>query len=432
MEQNFKSKNDIDIFYYPGRHTHSFCLSLFIKAGVLYEEEKQCGITHFLEHILFRNINHQMDGKMYKTLDRAGLYFNGATYKEFTELLIIGSPKHFDEAADILLKTFQPITLPAAEVKTEQQRVKAEIREAEDFKSLDYFAGTHVWKDTGLKNPILGSKGTVNTFNKSRIAEYHKQTFTKENVFFYITGDVSDEMVNSFKEKVSELEIPSAAESGTKARFNLAPVPADFGKRNLPVHVKNSRYTMVQFSYDFVTDRYTAAELAVLYDMLFSGENSLIHQELSEKRGMIYSYNSALEKYNNIGRLFFTYEVSSRELYDSVEIVGNALNELGETVEERLPLVLADYVDNAYLVYDDNEGFGWQRAYETHIMEDESRSIEETKAAFEAVTPQRIREMAKEIFTPDNLVLSLKADKKKTDTERLRGILTHCFRNRDE
>lgn len=180
---------------------------------------------------------------------------------------------------------------------------------------------------------------------------------------------------------------------------------------------------MVQFSYDFVTTRYTMAELAVLYDMLFSGENSLIHQELSEKRGMIYSYNSALEKYNNIGRIFFTYEVAARDLYDSVEIAGDSLKQLGETVEERLPLVLSEYVDNAYMIYDDNEGFGWQRAYETHIMEDKSRSIEETKSSFEAVTADRIREMAEEIFCSDNLVLSLKADAKKTDTDRLRTIL---------
>lgn len=179
---------------------------------------------------------------------------------------------------------------------------------------------------------------------------------------------------------------------------------------------------MVQFSYDFVTGRYTNAELSVLYDILFSGENSLIHQELSEKRGMIYSYSNALEKYNNIGRLFFTYEVSARDLYESIGIVADALKNLTESIEERLPLVLAEYVDNAFIIFDDNEGFGWQRAYETHIMEDESRSIEETKKAFEAVTAERICEMSAEIFTKDNLVLSLKGDKKKVNTAQIRAI----------
>ena len=62
MEKKRTTENQIDIFYYPNRHTHSFCLSLYIKAGALYESDEDNGITHFLEHILFRNINHLMEG----------------------------------------------------------------------------------------------------------------------------------------------------------------------------------------------------------------------------------------------------------------------------------------------------------------------------------------------------------------------------------
>ena len=83
-------------------------------------------------------------------------------------------------------------------------------------------------------------------------------------------------------------EIPVA--SPLLKKENLAPIPEDFGQRHVLINVKNSRYSMVQFSYDFVTSKYTAAELALLYDVLSSGENSLMHQELSEKRGLIYSF----------------------------------------------------------------------------------------------------------------------------------------------
>ena len=186
------------------------------------------------------------------------------------------------------------------------------------------------------------------------------------------------------------------------------------------INVKNSQYTMVNYSFDLVTEKYTYAELALLYDILFSGENALLHQELSEKRGMIYSFSSTLEKYSNIGRLFFVYEGDMRDLYESVEITTGELARLGESVEKRLELVLPDYIDNAYFVYDDNEGFNWQRAYEYHIMNGRGKTIEETKAEFLAVTPQRIRQIAAEIFSRENLVLSLKADKKKLDLDKLR------------
>ena len=200
----------------------------------------------------------------------------------------------------------------------------------------------------------------------------------------------------------------------------MAPKPDNFGNRNLLINVKNSQYTMVQYSFDLVTTRYTYAELSLLYDILFSGENSLLHQELSEKRGMIYSFSSTLEKYSNIGRLFFVYEVAMRDLYESVEITTKELAKLEESIEKRLELVLPEYTDNAYFIYDDNEGFNWQRAYENHIMNGKTRSLEETREQFLAVTPERLKEMAREIFTRENLCLSLKADKKKLNLEKLR------------
>ena len=421
MERKWTTNNNINIYHYPNPNTHSFCLSLYIKAGVLYEEDEENGITHFWEHVIFRNINHLMGGKMYEELDKRGLFFNGATYKEFVQLYIIGAPSHFEEAVDILLKAFQPLTLPVELVKTEQQRVKAEIREAEDFKSLDHFAGTHAWKDTPLRNPILGTKGNVSSFHRKKIAAYHEKMLCPENLFFYVTGNVTEEQIGQLKARGEKLNLISATDAGTTVHENLAPVPTGFGERNLLINVKNSQYTMVNYSFDFVTSKYTYAELALLYDILFSGENALLHYELSEKRGMIYSFSATLEKYSNIGRMFFVYEVAMRDLYESVEITTAELARLHESIERRLALVLPEYTDNAYFIYDDNEGFNWQRAYENHIMNGKISSIEETKEQFLAVTPERLKEMAAEIFTLDTMVLSLKADKKKLDVELLRN-----------
>ena len=419
MEKKRMTENGIDIFYYPNRHTHSFCLSLYIRAGALYESDEDNGITHFLEHVLFRNINYLMEGRLYKEIDRLGLYFNGATYKEFMQLFIVGAPEHFTEAVQILSKVFEPIALPAAEIKTEQQRVKAEIRESEDFKSLDYFAGTYAWKNTPLRNTILGTKGNVNTFHKKKIRQYQEELLSAGNFFFYVTGNVGEKELEDFADRLAGVSVAAPC----MERENAAPRPEGFQQRDILINVKNSRYFMVQFSYDFVTSKYTAAELALLYDVLSSGENSLMHQELSEKRGLIYSFSATLEKYNNIGRIYLTYEVSRRDFYDSIAIVKGGLTTLPATMEERLSYVLPEYVDNAYMVYDDNESFNWQRAYENHIMNGDSSSIEETKQSFQAVTAARLSEVADEIFTPQNLVLSIKGEKKRIDIEKIRKIL---------
>ncbi len=416
MEKQYITENGTELFYYPNYNTHSFCLSLYIKAGALYEDDKDNGITHFLEHILFRNINHLMDGNMYRELDRRGLYFNGATYKEFMQLYIIGAPKHFQDALDILLKAFNRITLPIEELETEMQRVKAEIREGDEYKTLDYFAGTHVWKGTSLVNTITGTMGNISKFTRKKVEQYRNTLFTPDNLFFYITGNVSEEDIRRATKKIGCVSVYSEPLN----RRNLATVPENFRRREPEINVKNSKDTIVQFSYDFVREKYTYAELTVLYDILFSGENSLIHQELSEKRGMIYSYTSVMEKYNNIGRIYFTYEVKAKDLYNSIEIIKMALDHLAEDLETRLQMVLPEYTDNAYMLYDDNEDFNWSRAYENHIMDEKSTSIEETMKGFSSITADRIKVMTEDIFRPCNLVISIKGDGKKVDKERIR------------
>lgn len=419
MEKKFTGKNQIDLYYYPNLHTHSFCLSLYIKAGALYEEEENNGITHFLEHILFRNINHLMDGNMYREIDKMGLYFNGATYKEFMQLYIIGAPKHFQQALDILVKAFEKITLPVEVLETEKQRVKAEIREADEFKTLDYFAGTCVWENSPLARTIAGTRGTVNKFTRKKMEDYRSSVFTADNLFFYVTGNVSETDIEKAVEKTGVLPVGTECLS----RKNHAAVPEHFRQRKENVFIKNSKDTIVQFSFDFDRTRYTYGELTVLYDILFSGENSLIHQELSEKRGLIYSYTSVMEKYNNIGRIFFAYEIKPKDLYLSVQLVREALLNIGSDLEERLSTVLPEYTDNAYMVYDDNEDFNWMRAYENHIMDEKSLSIDETTEGFLKINKENIERMAGEIFQKENLVVTLKGDKHKTDIERIRELL---------
>ena len=94
MEQRKVTRNGIEIFCDSGEHLHSFCLSLYLRAGSLYEGEEENGISHFLEHIVIRNINWLMDGGLYPYLDRRGLMFNACTYKEFIQFEITGAKKH--------------------------------------------------------------------------------------------------------------------------------------------------------------------------------------------------------------------------------------------------------------------------------------------------------------------------------------------------
>ncbi|MCI9068303.1 MAG: insulinase family protein, partial [Lachnospiraceae bacterium] len=103
MEQLFMTTAGVPVYSYPNPHLHSFCLCLYVKAGPMYEGKGENGITHFLEHVVIRNVNRLMDGELYQTLDRLGLSLNGATCKEFVHFSVSGASVHFREAARIFL-----------------------------------------------------------------------------------------------------------------------------------------------------------------------------------------------------------------------------------------------------------------------------------------------------------------------------------------
>jgi predicted Zn-dependent peptidase len=180
---------------------------------------------------------------------------------------------------------------------------------------------------------------------------------------------------------------------------------------------------MARFTFDIDTTRLAVPETDLIYDILLSGYASRFFIEMSEKRGLFYDINGALERYRNIGEIYFYYEIKEQNLYEALEITVKLLNELKTKLLPEDELMKAPYVDNAYNLFDDSREFNFTFAYDRHIMKLPYKSLEERIEAYKKVTPERIREAAREIFRPENLTLTLKGRKKKIDTDRIKTII---------
>lgn len=440
MEKRYVTKNGMEIFHYPGNHLHSFCVSLYFKAGSLYETEEENGVSHFLEHVVIRNINFLMGGKLYAYLDRMGLMFNACTYKEFVQFELTGARARIREAIDVLVKVFEPICLPAAEIRIERNRIKAEIREEDEKSSLGFFTGNIVWKGTSLARSITGQSSRLDKMGKTVLRQAHSRILSPSNGFFYVTGHAQEEALVYLKQAVeryaldatgggqgagnhSELREMPASRNDLAPRRNLAPLPAAFFHRNGKVAVKKSKDTVIRFSFDIDTKKYSQAAYVLLYDILFDCENSKIHQALSEQSGYIYSFDPGLEQYSNIGNLYFQYEVQPARLLESAEIVMKLFHDLKQGIRDELDYVKPVYIDNAELILDHAANLNWAQAYEGHILGKGSRNPEERKQEYEAVSPEQITALAKEVFVRRNLVVTVKGKKSKKLEQELENIV---------
>lgn len=419
MEQSFTCNNGVTIYYYPNQHLHSFCIALYLKAGCLYETEEENGITHFIEHIIFRNIDALMNHTLYQTLDRCGLNFNACTYKEFVQISISGAPRHFLLAAQLISKCFAPLILSANEIDVERQRIKAEIREYDDKSTLDFFSDKIVWEGTHLHQIITGQIHTVNKIGKKKLAQAHRKLFTSDLCFFYLTGCITKEQIQYLASCVEAYSIVPS----NLTRNNMAPVPKNFFHRDTKIQIKKSDTCYVRFSFDVDTSQYTNAELDLLYDILFTNHTCVVYQELSEKRGLIYSHDSSLEQYNNIGVLYFSFELQTGNVLTAVEVLISRFKELKQNMDEELSYAYAPYVDNAYVMLDDVSDLNWNFAYENHILDCKYTSLNDRIAAYQNVTAKRLTEIAQDIFRSENLTLTLKGKKTKIDISALESFV---------
>ena len=418
MEKRRIAENGIPVYSLTNENNHSFFISMFLKAGSLYENEKENGITHFLEHAAIRNVNKLMGDNLYRELDRCGMEFNASTYSEMVQFYISGSTRHFKTAAEIISRLLSAIVLTRTELDAERSRIKAEIREVGDKSTLAFIAGEEVWQNTPLSRAITGTLGSVSGITKTGLEEYRRRIYNSDNIFFYVTGNVDNDNLSYLTELIGGYKL-----DGIETHDNVAPIPNGFLSRPGTVKIKNADFTKIRYSFDVDMSRVSCAELDLLYDAVLGGYSSDFFIELSEKRGLFYDLGGTVERYRNIGVFSFSYELKESKLYEAAQMTRELLNGYTEKLIDPDRCMKVGYVDNAYMLLDDPRELSFTFGYDNHILGLGYSGIEDRRAAYAAITPERLREVAREVFKKENMSVTLKANKKRIDKEKLENII---------
>jgi predicted Zn-dependent peptidase len=180
---------------------------------------------------------------------------------------------------------------------------------------------------------------------------------------------------------------------------------------------------MVRFTFDLDMTKMSVAESDLLYDILLGGYSSRFFIEMSEREGLFYDLGGATERYRNIGTLSFYYEIKPSQIYTAVEKTLEILRSFVSNPPSEAECMKAGYVDNAYMLYDDMRELNFTMAYDNHILDAGYCSLEERRASYSAITPERIAKLFDMIFRPENLTLTLKGKALKIDKPRLENII---------
>ena len=409
----------VPLYAFTNPHQHQFCLGLYIRAGSLFESPEQNGITHLLEHIVFRNLKRKYGGDFYDLLQLNGLYFSGSTYREFLRFSIEGPSFGFVFATEILCGIFDEICISGQEFADEKGRIKAEIREKDERNTLDHFFLRNVWQGSNNEKTVLGYCKVLDAISQKKLNAYRSQILTADNCFVYVTGNASEENLAYLRQHLDALPLKN---SGAQ-RQNVIEVSQQMFHRDGKVLVKNGGWYAMQFGFDVDTRRHSGGVLDLLYAILFYGENAVLHTYLSENDPLIYAYDNTFEQYDNVANLYFRFEIGKEDMEEAVSRVVQALNAIkagkfhfeANASAERVSWLMA---------LDAPEELNWSLAYHNHILRGEPISYDGDRVSrLQGITKADIMETAREIFQKENLTLAVMGDKRRIKPERLEAKL---------
>lgn len=403
--QKFTLDNGIRVLVTELPHTRSVTLTMYMATGARYESAALSGISHFIEHMLFKGTRKRPNAHdIAVAIESIGGYFNASTGHELTNYWVKVAYQHFDIGLDVLSDMLGASLFDANEVEKERRVIMEELRQTLDtpdelvFFDLDAL----MWLPHPLGRDVAGSPETVRAITRADMLEYLAQHYHANNLVVSVSGYVQA------REIVPQLNA---------ALHSLRPLPTEtFARFEMNQHAPrwHVRYKKTEQAHVAVAtwafdrnhpDRYA---VTLLNTILGDGMSSRLFQEIREKRGMAYTvstFGSALEDCGYLGCY------AAVEPKNAVATLRAMLDEWGRLAAEPVPETelskAKELIKGGLLLSmeDTHSIAGWygrQEALRQTIL-----TVDDVTAQIDAVTVEDIQRVARMLFRNDWLNLAV-------------------------
>jgi predicted Zn-dependent peptidase len=385
----------------------SATIGIWVENGSRYEEPAHNGVSHFIEHLLFKGTKKRTAAQIAEEIDAVGGVLNAFTGKEYTcyyaKVLGEDVKMTIDLLADIFLETiFAP-----DEIDRERQVVLQEISQAEDTPDdfIHDIFNLHFWKGHPLALPIFGSVETVNAIDRDLLVSFMGDRYRAERVFISAAGAVNHERLTEDCERLFG-SIPGNGKPGAITPPQDRVMVLNHQKQLEQAHICIGGPGLSQVA----SLRYAAY---LLNTALGGGMSSRLFQEVREKRGRVYSIYSFLSAFLDCG-YFGIYAGTSPEWVD--EVIEVTLKEVASVAREGLkPAELArakSQLKGNMLLGMESTDSRMNRLARNEIYFRRDIPLEEIARAIEQVTNDQVIELASSCFKADRMGMVLLGDLK--------------------
>jgi predicted Zn-dependent peptidase len=402
-DQNIRWKDlpgGLRVFSEPLVEATSVSLGLWIRAGSRDEMDEVAGISHLMEHMLFKGTPDMDALGIAQAFEGIGAQENAATGEEFTVLYARFLPEHLGRALDIMSDMVLRPTL--ADLEREREVIVEEIKMYEDRPDqlADEYLSSLIFHEDPLGRPIIGSAETVRGVDHDTLKDFHSHTYTASNIFVVAAGKLDpDDVERRVEEKLSGL--PGGEPFVREARPRTPESRFFFRfKETEQYHVSLGSLGIPAKS----EDRYA---MAALNNVLGGGMSSRLFQEVREKRGLAYAVYSYHQGYSDAGAIKTYVGSTTGNVEEAVRVIVEQLGRImDEEVEEEELVRTKQQLKSSTLLALESTSARMNRVGRSIITGAELLTPEEISARIEAVTPQDIARLAREHLRTDQMYLS--------------------------
>ncbi|QEK12224.1 insulinase family protein [Crassaminicella thermophila] len=323
MYQKYRLSNGVRVVLEKIPHVKSVSLGFWIKTGSINENIKNNGITHFIEHMLFKGTKNRTAKEIAESIDDIGGQLNAFTSKECTCYYAKVLDAHVNVAVDVLTDMLFNSTFRSTEIEKEKSVVLEEINMYEDSpedNAHDLLSKT-VFYGHSLGLPVLGNGDTVNSFDKKTLLNYIETNYTVENMVVSVAGSFDEEALLQLleekfknfinKKNKNELEKQPKFIANTTIKYkDIEQLHLCIGLQGIPLTSKHY-YPLL------------------LMNAVFGGSmSSRLFQNIREDKGLAYSVFSYPSFYKNIGLFTIYAGINPSQLKEVMKLIKGEIKKI--------------------------------------------------------------------------------------------------------
>ncbi len=376
-------------------HVRSVAIGVWLKRGSRHERSEETGISHFIEHMVFKGTKNRTAEMIAAQVDSIGGHMDAFTAKEYAAFHLKVLDEHLPLAAELLGDIVANPLFDEIEMGKEKKVIFEEINMVEDTPDdlVSEMFTEAFWPDHPLGRPILGTKKSVGGFRREELLSFFRAVYRPANMVISAAGHLDHKQTSELVQKHFGDLKRGGRKSEATPPVAAAKVVARSKKELEQVHLCMGAPA---FGQDH-PDRYG---VYVLNTVLGGSMSSRLFQNVREKRGLVYSIGSGMSAYADAGA-FTIYAGTSAESVD--EVIDLTMEELrrikGEVVPAEELRRAKDHLKGSLMLSLENTGSRMSHLARQEIYFGRRFSMDEILAGIETVSADDVQRIASHIFS---------------------------------